>query len=171
MQAGPAALLLSSLVALSACGGDDDDDGGDAGPAECPLGAPETGTPCPAGIGSCTYDGMNRDCPPLAGQCQCVQGGWVCDIPECSSCPETCGEDCCDLDDVCRAGEGGLAQACGPEGDRSGAIYSDCGHFSDCAGIDPICSPICEGLCCTFTCEGPEDCSEGDCDNGVCTPP
>lgn len=164
-------VLLALLLLPPGCGGDDDDDGGDAGPAECPTAAPDTGTACPPTIGSCTYTGMNRACPPLAGQCRCVQGGWVCEVPECSTCPETCGEDCCDLDDVCRLSEGGLAQACGPRGDQSGAIYADCEHESDCAGVAPICSPICGSLCCTFNCEGPDDCTEGTCDGTLCSPP
>jgi hypothetical protein len=164
------ALTLALCAPLTAaCGGDDDDDD-TGGTAECPTGAPDTGEACPANIGTCTYAGMNLSCPPLVGECHCVQGGWVCDVPECSTCRETCGADCCDLDQVCRAGEGGLAQACGPEGDGTGALFDACGHESDCAGIDPICSPICDGLCCTFTCEGPEDCTAGTCSNGVCSP-
>jgi hypothetical protein len=162
--------FLASMLSVTGCSGDDDDDDDDTGPAECPTAAPDTGTPCPETIGSCTYTGMNPACPPLAGQCQCVQGGWVCEVPECSTCPETCGDDCCDLDDVCREGEGGLSRACGPEGDGTGAMFTDCGHESDCAGIDPICSPICGPLCCTFNCEVPEDCDEGACVNRVCTP-
>lgn len=163
---------LVVLLLLAGCSGDDDEGDGDAGPAECPTGAPDVGTACNPAVGQCPYEGLNRDCPPFVGNCRCVQGGWVCDVPECTTCNETCNGDCCNEDDVCRAGEGGLAQACGPEGDHSAAMFEECGHESDCAGTrNPICSPICDdGLCCTNVCEGQDDCDEGTCANGVCSP-
>lgn len=162
--------ILTSFALVLGCSGDDSGSG-DAGPAICPTGAPDVGTPCPEDVGICPYEGLNRNCPPYVGECRCVQGGWVCAVPECTACNETCAADCCNLDDVCRVSADGLHQECGREGNRSAAMFEPCGHQSDCAGQMPVCSPICGALCCTFTCDGQDECAPGTCSNGVCTPP
>lgn len=162
--------IVASLTLAAGCGGDDPDPE-DAGPPICPTGAPDVGTPCPEHVGICPYAGLNRDCPPLVGECRCVQGGWECTPPECTTCNESCNGDCCDLDYVCTWTADGLRQECAPPGNGTAPMFDPCGHESDCAGQNPICSPICGSLCCTVSCEGQPECAPGTCSNGVCAPP